>query len=151
MTSAGYEHLGRGESLDTLALANMGQLIVTRAAVSVAVPARYLVEGDRVLIHVLGGPEPVSWRDGEVMTLQASAFDAEQRHGWNVAVTGRAHGTPSLVEVEDPPSAPWIPTGGGDLIALTIELVQGERLGETTAPDAPEVTEPDGCWADGGT
>ena len=123
-----YERLDRLESLDLLALGNVGQLVVTRDALPAAMPARYLVEEDRVLIHVFNSPDRVSWRDGDVVTLHVTTFDADQCQGWSVSVTGRAHGTPNLEGVREPPNAPWIPDGGGDLLELVAELVEGERL-----------------------
>jgi hypothetical protein len=131
MTDVMCEQLSRGESLDVLALGNLGQLILLRAALPTAVPARYLVEHDRLLVHVLTGPGQPAWHDGDVLTLHATAFDATQQCGWSVAVTGHAYGTPDLTRTANPPSAPWIPTGGGDLLALMVEAVHGERLGPT--------------------
>ena len=100
-----------------------------------AVPARYVVEQDRVLIHAFTGPEPVPWHDGDVVTLHAGAFDRDQRRGWSVSITGRAHGTPNLAEVPELPAAPWLPDGGGDLLEIIAELVEGERLGPVTQSD----------------
>jgi hypothetical protein len=133
MTEVMCEQLSRGESLDVLALGNLGQLILLRAALPTAVPTRHLVEQDRVLVHVLAGPTRPAWHNGDVLTLHASAFDAAQQFGWSVAVTSHACSTPDLTCTPNPPNAPWIPTGGGDLIELMVEAVQGERLGPTNA------------------
>src|SRR5947207_7657561 len=122
MSNVMYQRLDRLESLDLLALGNLGQLVVTREALPAAMPARYVVEQDRVLIHVFNTAERVSWRDGDVVTLHVAAFDADQRHGWSVSVTGRAHGTPNLEGIHEPPTAPWIPDGGGDLLEIFAEF-----------------------------
>ena len=135
MTSVTSEPLSRGDSLNMLALGNVGQLIFTRNALHAAVPARYVVEQDRVLIHVMAGTEKVPWRDGDVLTLHVSAFDSDQRQGWSVSVTGRAHGTPDLGGSRERPTAPWIPSGGGDLLEVATELVEGERLGHEQEHD----------------
>jgi hypothetical protein len=129
MTNVVHESLDRLESLDLLALGNLGHLVVTRGALPAAFPARYVVEENRVLVHVTNRGERPSWREGDVVTLHATAFEPEQRRGWSVSVTGRAHGTPTLEGVHEPPNAPWIPTGGGDLLEVFAELVEGERLG----------------------
>jgi hypothetical protein len=136
MTDVMHERLDRLESLDLLALGNLGQLVVTRDALPAAMPARYLVEEDRVLIHVFSTAERVSWRDGDVVTLHVTTFDADQRQGWCVSVTGRAHGTPNLEGIHEPPNAPWIPNGGGDLLEIFAELVEGERLGPQPQSEA---------------
>ena len=72
------------------------------------------------------------------MTLHASAFDPTQRRGWSVVVTGRVHGTPDLGVTADSPTALWIPCGGGDVIELAIEVVEGERLGPRDELDVKE-------------
>ena len=112
-----------------LALGNLGQLMFTRNALLAAVPARYVVEQDRVLVHVTATTDKVPWRDGDVLTLHVTAFDPDQRRGWSVSVTGRAHGTPDLGGSAERPTAPWIACGGGDLLEVETELVEGERLG----------------------
>jgi hypothetical protein len=132
--------LSRGDSLDLLALGNLGQLIFTHHARQSAAPARYLVEPDRVLVHVMTTANNVSWRDGDVLTLSASAFDLDQRQGWNVSVTGRAHGVPYLGVGQDRPRAPWIPCGGGDLLEIATEVVDGERLGVQPRRDVCDQT-----------
>jgi hypothetical protein len=129
MTSVRSQRLSRGDSLDMLALGNLGTLMFTRHALHAAVPARYVVERDRVLLPVMATTDTAPWRDGEVLTLQVSTFDSDQRRGWSVSVTGRAHGTPELGSSGERPTAPWIPCGGGDLLEITTDLVEGERLG----------------------
>jgi hypothetical protein len=126
--SSGASELTRGDSLDLLALGNLGVLIFTRNALNSTVPARYLVEPDRVLVHVMATTDTVPWRDGDVLTLCASAFDSDQRRGWNVSVTGRAH-TPHLGGLDEPPTAPWIASGSGNLLEIKTDLVEGQRLG----------------------
>jgi hypothetical protein len=140
MTSVSSERLSRGDSLDMVALGNVGQLIFTVDAVQAAVPARYVVEQDRVLIHVLATTGKVPWRDGDVVTLHVSAFDPDQRRGWSVSVTGRAHGTPDLGRTQERPTAPWMPSGGGDLLEVATELVEGERLWHLQQDDEIEET-----------
>jgi hypothetical protein len=139
MTSTSSALLSRGESLDLLALKNLGQLIFTRNALNAVAPARYLVEPDRVLVHVFPTSDGIPWRDGDVLTLYVSTVETDERHGWSVAVTGRVHGTPQITNSE---SQPWINRGGGDLLEIAVELVRGERIGDhedenaTTADDA---------------
>jgi uncharacterized protein len=134
VTRINCEQLSRGESLDMLALGNLGQLLFTRNARQSAVPARYVVEDNRVLVHVMAATNTVWWRDGDVLTLHVSTFDADQRRGWSVSVTGRAHGTPHLGCAAQAPSAPWIPRGGGDLLEIASDVVEGERLGAVQEP-----------------
>ena len=65
-----------------------------------------------------------------IVALQVSAFDNDdQTHGWSVSITGAAHGTPDPSPSQQHPTAPWIPQGGGDLIAISTDIMFGERLG----------------------
>ena len=129
MSERALRDLSRGECFDLLRTTNVGQLVMTRHALPAAVPAHYLMHEDCVLIHIATAIEPSHWRDGDVVALHVSVFDADQRAGWTVSVTGRAHGTPELPATHDSPHAPWIAHGGGDLIELSTEMIHGERLG----------------------
>jgi len=136
MTEVAIRELTRIECLSLLGSKNVGQLALTRRALPAVIPARYVVFDDRVLIHASTGLDPVAWVDGEVVALHVEAFDPDLRRGWSISVTGAAHGTPAIAGAENEVRAPWIPSGGGDLIAISTDILWGERLGETHAPEA---------------
>jgi uncharacterized protein len=140
MTDLAVRELDRTECLALLATTNLGRLALTRRALPTIVPARYLVNDERVVIHLSTGLDHVAWLDGEVVALQVSAFDETQTYGWSVCVTGAAHGTPDPIRTQDHPSAPWIATGGGDLITLSTDIIHGERLAPTN--NTKRVTHP---------
>jgi uncharacterized protein len=131
MTDLAVRELDRDECLALLATTNLGRLALTRRALPTIVPARYLVNDERAVIHLSTGLNHVAWLDGEVVALQVSAFDETQTYGWTVFITGAAHGMPDPIRPQDHPNAPWIATGGGDLIALSTDIIHGERLGPT--------------------
>jgi hypothetical protein len=142
MTEVAIRELTRIECLSLLGSKNVGQLALTRRALPTVIPARYLMFEDRVLIHASTGLDPVAWVDGEIVALHVEAFDPDLRRGWSVSLTGAAHGTPAIAGAENEVRAPWIPTGGGDLIAISTDIIWGERLGAATEPggdddDAP--------------
>ena len=137
MTEVAIRELTRIECLSLLGSKNVGQLALTRRALPAVIPARYVVFEDRVLIHAATGIDPVAWVDGEIVALHVEAFDPDLRRGWSISVTGAAHGTPAIVGAEHEVRAPWIPTGGGDLIAISTDIVWGERLGEAQ-PEADD-------------
>jgi nitroimidazol reductase NimA-like FMN-containing flavoprotein (pyridoxamine 5'-phosphate oxidase superfamily) len=137
MSQVTLRELSRTDCLALLRTTNLGSVALTRRALPAVVSARYLVHDDRVLVHMSTGLDRVPWIDGEVVALHVSAFDDDSRYGWSVSVTGAAHGTPNPTADETRPHAPWIPRGGGDLIAISTDLIWGERLGpteETTPP-----------------
>jgi hypothetical protein len=126
ISSAG---LSRTECLALLATTEFGHLTLTRRALPMVVPAHYVLDGGRVLIHASTGGNPDLWRDGEIVALHVDAFDADQRAGWSVSVTGAAQGPANLVGAGTISRAPWLPTGGGNVIALSTDLVWGQRFG----------------------
>lgn len=140
MTDLAVRELDRTECLALLATTNLGRLALTRRALPMIVPARYVVSDERAVIHLSTGLDHVAWLDGEVVALQVSAFDETQTYGWSVCVTGAAHGTPDPGRTQDHPKAPWIATGGGDLITLSTDIIHGQRLGP--APHTSRVTHP---------
>jgi len=121
--------LNRRECLALLASTTFGQLAFTRDALPAVVPARYIVYPEQILIHATPALADARWKGGEVVALHASAFDDHQRYGWTVTVTGVGHRAGELRDAYAAPSAPWIAPGDGDLIALEVGLVCGERLG----------------------
>ena len=107
MDDLAVNELNRSECLALLAMTNLGQLALTRRALPAVIPAHYVVYRDRILIHASAALEPVPRNDGEIVALHASAFDADQRVGWSVSVTGVAHGRPDLAGIENMPHVPW--------------------------------------------
>ncbi len=97
------------------------------------VPAHYVLYDDRLLIHASTGGDPDLSRDGEVVALHVDAFDPDRRAGWSVSVTGAAHEPATLIEVGTVSRAPWLPTGSGSVIALSTDLVWGQRFGPNAA------------------
>jgi Pyridoxamine 5'-phosphate oxidase len=121
--------LTRTECLELVGTTEFGHLTFTRRALPVVVPAHYVLDGDRVQIHASTGGNPDLWRDGEIVALHVDAFDADQRAGWSVSVTGAAQAAANLVGAESLSRAPWLPAGGGNFIAVSTDLVWGQRFG----------------------
>ena len=115
--------LTRTECLELVGTTEFGHLTFTRRALPVVVPAHYVLDGDRVQIHASTGGNPDLWRDGEIVALHVDAFDADQRAGWSVSVTGAAQAAANLVGAESLSRAPWLPAGGGNFIAVSTDLV----------------------------
>ena len=134
MNDVAVTELSRAECLALLATSDLGQLALTRRALPKVVPAHYVVRDDHVVVHISTGLDKTPWVDGEVVSLHVFAFADDQRYGWSVSVTGAAHGTPAMSGDEQTPHAPWIAHGGGDIIAISTDLLSGERLVSTHEP-----------------
>jgi uncharacterized protein len=129
ISSAG---LTRTECLALLGTTEFGHLTLTRRALPMVVPAHYVLDGERVLIHASTGGKPDLWRDGEIVALHVDAFDVDQRAGWSVSVTGAAREAANLVGAGNTSRAPWLPAGGGNVIAMSTDLEWGQRFGPQT-------------------
>ena len=128
--------LSRTECLALLATTEFGHLTLTRRALPTVVLAHYVLDRDRVVIHAATGGDPDLWRDGEIVALHVDAFDTDRRAGWSVSVTGAAQKAPNLVGVGNISRAPWLPTSAGNVIAVSTDLVWGQRFG----PDAETIS-----------
>jgi hypothetical protein len=120
--------LTRTECLALLGTTEFGHLTLTRRALPMVVPAHYVLDKDRVLIHAATGGDQDLWRDGEIVALHVDAFDTDQRAGWSVSVTGAAQAPTNLAGAANFPRAPWLPAGGGTVIAVSTDLVWGQRF-----------------------
>jgi hypothetical protein len=96
-------------------------------------PAHYVLDGDHVLIHASTGGNPDLSTNGEIVALHVDAFDADQRAGWSVSVTGAAREVANLVGAGTICRARWLPAGGGNVIAVSTDLAWGN------VSDLPEV------------
>ena len=121
--------LSQPECLALLATTEFGHLTLTRRALPMVVPAHYVVERGRVVIHASTGGDPDLWKDGEIVALHVDAFDADRRAGWSVSVTGAAREATNLLGAGTISRAPWLPTSGGNVIALSTDLIWGQRFG----------------------
>jgi uncharacterized protein len=126
--------LRQAECLALLATAEFGHLTLTRRALPMVVPAHYVVEGGRVVIHASTGGDPDLWQDGEIVALHVDEFDADRRTGWSVSVTGAAREATNLLDTGTISRAPWLPAGGGNVIALSTDLIWGQRFGPAIGP-----------------
>jgi len=126
--------LSRNECLALLATTEFGHLTLTRRALPTVVPAHYVLDRDRVVIHAATGGDPDLWRDGEIVALHVDAFDTDRRAGWSVSVTGAVEQAANRVGARNISRAPWLPDRAGNVIAVSTDLVRGQRFG--TADDA---------------
>ncbi len=121
--------LSRTDCLALLATTEFGHLTMTRRALPTVVPAHYVLDRDRVLIHAATGGDPDLWRAGEIVALHVDAFDTDRRAGWSVSVTGAVEQAANRVGAGNISRAPWLPSSAGYVIAVSSDLVWGQRFG----------------------
>ena len=70
----------------------------------------------------------------EIVALHVDAFDTDRRAGWSVFVTGAVEQAANRVGAGNISRAPWLPDSAGYVIAVSTDLLWGQRFG--TANDA---------------
>jgi uncharacterized protein len=83
--------LSRAQSLDLLASAQVGRVVLSAHALPVAVPVNYVLDGESVVFRSGGGLKLSAAQAGTVVAFQVDHFDSDLRMGWSVLATGIAH------------------------------------------------------------
>ena len=129
---AGVHELTREESLALLPTVPVGRLVFTERALPAVVPVNFLVDRGRIVLKTGATSSLSAAVRGSVVAFEVDQIDPQGRQGWSVVVTGRASEIQDAFELErlrDLPLVPWV---GGQLdhvIVISIELVNGRRIG----------------------
>ncbi|MEU9239657.1 pyridoxamine 5'-phosphate oxidase family protein [Streptomyces shenzhenensis] len=144
----GFRALDRQECLRLLAKVPVGRVVYTQQALPAVLPVNFALDTDAsVLLCTAAGSDLVRAIGGVVVAFEADEFDAENRSGWSVVVTGRA------AVVSDPAerarlaqAAPrsWMPISDPVLVRIESEMVTGRELGLPRRLVAPPKQQPDG-------
>lgn len=127
----GLEVLERHECLRLLALATLGRIGFTSAALPTVLPINFHLDGERILVRTGRGSKLDAALQNAVVAFEVDDFDPIDHSGWSVAVTGVA------TEVSDPaeldasrqePIARWAPAGDEAVLAISTELLSGRRI-----------------------
>jgi len=82
--------LSRAESLELLASASVGRVVLTANALPAALPVNYVVDGETVVFRTGAGIKLDAAERGTVVAFEADHFVDELRMGWSVLVVGVA-------------------------------------------------------------
>jgi nitroimidazol reductase NimA-like FMN-containing flavoprotein (pyridoxamine 5'-phosphate oxidase superfamily) len=124
--------LSRTESLDLLASASLGRVVLSAHALPTALPVNYVLDGDRIVFRSGEGVKLSAAQSGTVVAFQVDHFDSELRIGWSVVVTGLARRIQDPREIEmavelDIPT--WIePSDDFGFVQIDIGSVTGRWL-----------------------
>lgn len=127
----GLEVLSRDECLHLLRGAGIGRVGLSMDALPVVLPVSYVVVGDRVIFRTGQGSKLSAALRNAVVCFEVDEIDRARGTGWSVVVTGIAR---QLVGAEAATAAaleldPWSPDTGDHVIAITVDLVSGRRVG----------------------
>ncbi|MET8014018.1 pyridoxamine 5'-phosphate oxidase family protein [Streptomyces sp. NPDC005271] len=128
----GFRTLGRRECLRLLAGVPVGRIVFTRQAMPAVLPVGFSLGTDfSVLLRTSATSELAAAIDGVVVAFEADEFDAAQRSGWSVVVTGRASVVTDPTEYERLSRAgplPWVVARDGVFVRIDSEMVTGRQL-----------------------
>jgi uncharacterized protein len=124
--------LSRAESIDLLATAWIGRVILTANALPTALPVNYALDGDAIVFRSAEGVKLSAGEAGTVVAFEVDHFDAQLRMGWSVLATGLARRLSDPVEVrraQDLGVPTWVEPGPHDgYVRIDIGSVTGRRL-----------------------
>ena len=133
----GLLELERHECLALLGSVAVGRLVHTAHALPAIWPVNFLLLPDAIYLRTRLGSG--AWRAADanaVIAFQADDMDAAHRSGWSVVVIGRAE----LVQDEGAVRrlrrvvpAPWASGEREELVRISLELVEGRRVGAAAA------------------
>ena len=144
----GLEVLEREECLRLLATATLGRIALTEGALPVVLPVNFHVAADHILIRTSRGTKLDAATRNAVVAFEVDEIDPLSHTGWSVMVTGVAK------ELSDPGEQPtfdlirasellriprWARRGGERIIAISIELVSGRRITQSTPLITPGI------------
>jgi uncharacterized protein len=128
----GLEVLSDRECLQLLAGHSVGRVGLSVGALPVVLPVNYVVDGDQVVLRTGFGSKLSAAMRNAVVCLEVDDIDVVYHTGWSVLVTGTARELTGA-EAERAshlPLRPWSPTAGDHLVAISIELLSGRRIGQ---------------------
>ncbi|UCM91538.1 pyridoxamine 5'-phosphate oxidase family protein [Streptomyces marincola] len=87
----GFRPIDRQECLRLLAGVPVGRIVYTRQALPAVLPVNFALDTDTsILLRTATGSDLARAVGGVVVAFEADAFDAANRSGWSVVVTGPA-------------------------------------------------------------
>ena len=144
----GLEILDREQCVRLLRTATLGRIALTAGALPVILPVNFHVVDDTVLIRTGRGTKLDAATRNAVVAFEVDDIDPVWHTGWSVVVTGVAR------EIADPSEATtaawlkaselvriprWALRGGERIIAISLEMISGRRIGQGTAALTPGV------------
>ncbi|MFF5142970.1 pyridoxamine 5'-phosphate oxidase family protein [Streptomyces sp. NPDC013157] len=143
----GFHVLDRQECLRLLAKVPVGRVVYTQQALPAVLPVSFSVDADAsVLLCTAAGSALVRAIAGVVVAFEADEFDAENRSGWSVVVTGRASVVRDPAEharlAQGGPRS-WMPMTDPVFVRIESEMITGRELGRPGGPGAPRDRQPE--------
>ncbi|MFF4507344.1 pyridoxamine 5'-phosphate oxidase family protein [Streptomyces sp. NPDC001401] len=132
--SDGFRALDRRECLYLMAKVPVGRIVYTRHALPAVLPVNFSLDTDgSVLLRTSASSDLVRAINGVVVAFEADEFDAENRSGWSVVVTGRAGVVTDPAEQERLSRTglrSWMPLRDAVFVRIESEMVTGREIGD---------------------
>lgn len=133
-----FLRLDRAESLRMLRTAPVGRLIFTVNALPAVRLMNFAVVDGLIVLRTAADTTIARKLDDVIVAFEADDLDAATSSGWSVVVTGRATlvSDPDLMaRYRDVPLMPWAPGQRDQFLTITIEMLEGRRVGQAGSSD----------------
>ncbi|MCB5179303.1 pyridoxamine 5'-phosphate oxidase family protein [Streptomyces antimicrobicus] len=133
--------LDRTEALGLLATVSLGRIVFTQDALPAVRPVNHLLDGEDIVVRVLGGGALASLAaptdaPGVVVAYEADQIDPETHLGWSVVVTGYARPVADPGDVDRYTAAlrPWVGQPVTGTVRIRPDLVTGFQVEAVPSP-----------------
>ena len=124
--------LTRDECMDCLHQARVGRVIYTEAALPLATPVFYVMDGDAIVFRTRPGSQLARDTDGAIVGFEVDFVDEDTAAGWSVNATGPAARL-RYTELADMQRLP-LPTWPGDDRSLFFRIQLARLTGRRVGP-----------------
>jgi nitroimidazol reductase NimA-like FMN-containing flavoprotein (pyridoxamine 5'-phosphate oxidase superfamily) len=131
-TESGAHVLSREECLSLLATMPVGRLVFTDRALPAVVPVNFVLSGKHIVLRTGATSSLAAGVRGSVVAFEVDRIDPAGHRGWSVTVVGRAeHVTDPdwIARLEQLPLLSWAGNELEQFVVITVELVNGRRVG----------------------
>ncbi|MFI0503809.1 pyridoxamine 5'-phosphate oxidase family protein [Streptomyces albogriseolus] len=127
-----FRAIDRQDCLRLLAKVPVGRVVYTRHALPAVLPINFSLDTDSsVLLRTSPDSDLVRAIDGVVVAFEADEFDAANRSGWSVVVTGRATVVTDPAEhdrLRETGPTSWMPLQETVFVRIASDMVTGREL-----------------------
>lgn len=114
-----------------LAIAAIGRVGFTQAALPRIRPVHFTVRGNEVVIGDVGENYVATARRGDVVAFEADSYNPSTGEGWSVSVIGSTRlitDTAEIAQLDALRFAPWTVEQGRRYVAIPLDVIHGRRL-----------------------
>ena len=135
----GLEVLGPDECLRLMPTQTVGRIGISSGALPLVLPVHFVIVGDEIIIRARHGTTLDAATRQAIVAFEVDQVDAHTGAGWSVMVQGVARRTPGpdLPTRAQQVLERWLDPHHSHVVAVSIDLVSGRRIGALTEDGTP--------------